>query len=103
MAGRAFGKVLVGALFLALAANGFAGKHGSQSGRSSADNTPGHFDYYLLTLSWAPQFCATHQANMSSSECDPKRHYGLVVHGLWPQNDNGSYPLECGSCAAGIK
>ena len=90
-------KAMVICSFLALSVNAFAGKHGSPSGSSKADNTPGHFDYYLLTLSWAPQFCATNQSNASSSECDPKRHLGLVVHGLWPQNDNGSWPQNCGS------
>jgi ribonuclease T2 len=62
---------------------------------ASADNTPGSFDYYLLTLSWAPEFCATHAGNAASSECDPGRHFGFVVHGLWPENDNGSYPQHC--------
>jgi ribonuclease T2 len=69
----------------------------AQHRRSYADNAPGSFDYYLLTLSWAPEFCATHSGNASSSECDPKRHYGFVVHGLWPENNNGSYPQHCGS------
>ncbi len=58
---------------------------------------PSGFDYYLLVLSWAPEFCATHQSNRSSSECDPTRHFGFVVHGLWPQNDDGSYPKDCGN------
>jgi ribonuclease T2 len=62
---------------------------------NSADDTPGSFDYYLLTLSWAPEFCSTHGGNASSSECDPKRHFGFVVHGLWPENDDGSYPQHC--------
>jgi ribonuclease T2 len=66
-----------------------------RQGSSSADNTPGSFDYYLLTLSWAPEFCATHPGNTSSSECDPNRHFGFVVHGMWPENDNGSYPQYC--------
>jgi ribonuclease T2 len=65
--------------------------------RQSADTTPGQFDYYLLTLSWAPQFCATHKSNAASIECDPSRHYGFVVHGLWPENEDGSYPQHCGS------
>jgi ribonuclease T2 len=62
---------------------------------SSADNAPGSFDYYLLTLSWAPEFCATHAGNVTSSECDPTHHFGFVVHGLWPENDDGSYPQYC--------
>ena len=75
----------------------FAGTTLAQHGPSgnSADNTPGHFDYYLLALSWAPELCATHGNKASSSECDPKRHFGFVVHGMWPQNDDGSYPMNC--------
>jgi ribonuclease T2 len=57
-------------------------------------NSASGFDYYLLAVSWAPQFCAKSERN-SSQECDPSRHYGLVVHGLWPQNDDGSYPEKC--------
>jgi len=67
----------------------------AQHRSNRADNTPGSFDYYLLTLSWAPQFCATKESAGPSSECDPNRHYGFVVHGLWPQNDDGSYPQHC--------
>jgi ribonuclease T2 len=58
--------------------------------------SPADFDYYLLTLSWAPEFCATNSKGKSSSECDPKKHYGFVVHGLWPQNNTGAYPHDCG-------
>jgi len=58
--------------------------------------SPANFDYYLLTMSWAPEFCATNPKGKSSSECDPKKHYGFVVHGLWPQNNTGAYPHDCG-------
>ena len=59
--------------------------------RAHAD-TAGRFDYYLLSLSWSPQFCAT-----EASDDDPQcgRLYGFVVHGLWPQNERG-YPRDCG-------
>ncbi len=67
----------------------------AKSHRNSASDTPGQFDYYLLTLSWAPEFCATHGGNTSSSECDPTHHFGFVVHGLWPENEDGSYPQHC--------
>jgi ribonuclease T2 len=69
-------------------------KHRHNSSTSS-DSTPGTFDFYLLNLSWAPEFCATHTSGRSSSECDPSRHYGFIVHGLWPENNDGSYPQAC--------
>lgn len=47
------------------------------------------FDYYLMSLSWSPEFCATHENN---KQCG--RGYGLVLHGLWPQYFNG-YPKSC--------
>ena len=50
------------------------------------------FDYYLLNLSWSPEFCATHP---DKPEC--AQHLGFVLHGLWPQNTNGSYPENCSS------
>jgi ribonuclease T2 len=58
---------------------------------------PSTFDYYLLTLSWAPEFCATNPQGKSSAECDPNQHMGLVVHGLWPQYNNGKWPQDCAS------
>jgi len=53
---------------------------------------PGKFDFYLFTLSWSPQFCATDQRD--SAECHvPSGNF--VVHGLWPEFKNGSWPSEC--------
>ena len=51
---------------------------------------PGKFDFYVLNLSWSPEFCSIHGA---SPQC--ASHPGFVVHGLWPQNDDGSYPVFC--------
>jgi ribonuclease T2 len=67
-------------------------RHRSPHNRSapSASSNPGDFDFYLLNLSWSPEFCATHPA---SSEC--AAHPGFVVHGLWPQNTDGTYPENC--------
>jgi ribonuclease T2 len=66
----------------------------SRRARPAANSQPGEFDFYLLTLSWSPEFCATHPG---SSEC--AAHPGFVVHGLWPQNDNGTYPENCSTAA----
>jgi ribonuclease T2 len=54
---------------------------------------PGVFDFYLLNLSWAPEYCV----KGSGTECT--QHLGFVVHGLWPQNNNGSYPESCSKAA----
>jgi ribonuclease T2 len=48
------------------------------------------FDYYLLNLSWSPEFCHSHQ---SAPECGKGATF--VLHGLWPQNSDGSYPQNC--------
>jgi len=48
------------------------------------------FDYYLLNLSWSPEFCYSHP---NAAEC--ASHPAFVLHGLWPQNTNGSYPENC--------
>lgn len=56
----------------------------------AADDTPGRFDYWLLALSWSPQYC---QERPGEEQC--QRVYGFVVHGLWPQHERG-YPEFCG-------
>jgi ribonuclease T2 len=50
------------------------------------------FDFYLLNLSWSPEFCYSHP---SAAEC--ATHSTFVLHGLWPQNNDGTYPENCSS------
>ena len=59
-------------------------------GGAQTSSRPGAFDFYLLNLSWSPEFCATHP---DKPEC--ATHPGFVLHGLWPQNNDGSYPEHC--------
>jgi ribonuclease T2 len=66
------------------------GRRRSRRGRPNEAAAPGQFDFYLLNLSWSPEFCATHA---NSPECG--RRLGFVVHGLWPQDANGDYPQHC--------
>lgn len=74
-----------------------AANHPQPEPEATIDAGPsaGRFDFYVLALSWSPHFCASHPDSRSASECDPSRHYGFVVHGLWPQNDDSTYPVSC--------
>ncbi len=56
----------------------------------------GGFSYYLLSLSYAPDFCAQPVGDKDPRECGIGRHIGFVVHGLWPQADTGKSPERCG-------
>ena len=77
------------AAFVALAALAVQARHHhARANRSEA----GQFDYYVLSLSWAPTYCLTHADD--SQECSGKG-YGFVLHGLWPQFDAGGYPENC--------
>jgi ribonuclease T2 len=60
--------------------------------RNDHQGEAGVFDYYLLSLSWAPTYCLTHSDD--GAECSNKG-YGFVLHGLWPQYDAGGYPEKC--------
>src|SRR6266571_7119327 len=61
-------------------------------------NAPGQFDFYVLSLSWSPSFCAGaaergSTAAAANAQCGP-RPYSFVVHGLWPQYEKG-FPEYC--------
>jgi len=93
------GKRLVTLALLAWLSFGLSGTSFAKDKKSptTSDAAAGDFDYFLLALSWAPDFCASNPSNRSSAECDPQKHMGLVVHGLWPQYDNGKWPQSCAS------
>jgi len=52
----------------------------------------GDFDYYVLALSWSPTFCALEGEARGNPQCD--RPLGWVLHGLWPQFEQG-WPSNC--------
>lgn len=58
------------------------------------DSRPGNFDFYVLSLSWSPSYCALEGPRANKQQCGTDRPYGFVVHGLWPQNEWG-YPANC--------
>lgn len=57
-------------------------------------SAPGRFDFYVLSLSWSPGFCATGGDEKGRDQCRKGADIGFTVHGLWPQYDRG-YPSDC--------
>lgn len=63
---------------------------------AAADDGSARFDFYVLSLSWSPTFCALPQGKNSKEQCGTDKTFGFIVHGLWPQNEKG-YPEFCAS------
>jgi len=51
--------------------------------------------YYLLAISWTPQWCRTigQRGTEQQVECD--RPLGFTLHGLWPNGSAPPYPRYC--------
>ncbi len=58
----------------------------------------GDFDYYVLALSWSPNWCAIEGDAKGSDQCDPRHDHGWIMHGLWPQFEAG-WPSYCHGAA----
>jgi ribonuclease T2 len=64
--------------------------------QDSSRNEPGKFDFYILSLSWSPSYCAAAHERYARNEgiqCGA-RPFAFVVHGLWPQYEHG-FPENC--------
>ena len=79
---------------LILCAVGADARSHRRSSKYNAAGAPGAFDYYVLSLSWAPDFC-DQSGQMNNRECGTGNHVGFIVHGLWPQFNNGGFPKQC--------
>jgi ribonuclease T2 len=70
--------------------------------RTAPAPVSGQFDYYVLSLSWAPEFCAqpgeagANPIVNNPRECASGRGIAFVVHGLWPESREGKSPESCG-------
>lgn len=63
---------------------------------AAAQDVAGRFDYYVLSLSWSPSWCAAE--GEGDGQCARGRRTGFVVHGLWPQYESG-WPQDCATPA----
>lgn len=69
------------------------------AGAARADGEPaGDFDYYVLSLSWSAAWCALEGDDRGDPQCEAGRGLTFVLHGLWPQYEDG-WPSYCRSAA----
>ena len=64
------------------------------AGLAAAQGKPGEFDYYVLSLSWSPNWCEIEGDARGSDQCDDRHDHGWILHGLWPQYHRG-WPSFC--------
>ncbi|MEL6464705.1 MAG: ribonuclease T2 [Pseudomonadota bacterium] len=64
------------------------------AGAAWAQDRAGEFDYYVLSLSWSPNWCAYEGDARGSDQCDARHDHGWILHGLWPQYHRG-WPQYC--------
>ncbi|WP_425039793.1 ribonuclease T2 family protein [Primorskyibacter sp. S187A] len=72
-------------IFLLLCLPALAAARGEKSGV---------FDYYVLSLSWSPSWCAIEGDAREAEQCEDRFDYGWTLHGLWPQFHKG-WPSYC--------
>lgn len=58
----------------------------------------GAFDYYVMSLTWSPTWCALTGDAQGDDQCHPRHDYSFILHGLWPQDVTG-YPSYCRTSA----
>lgn len=61
---------------------------------AQAADIAGEFDYYTLTMSWSPTYCQSEEGRRNERQCGSGRRFAFVVHGLWPQYEDG-WPADC--------
>lgn len=79
------------AAILIMAAGAEAVSAQGRGGRPAGE--PGEFDYYVMSLTWSPGWCA--REGETEGQCAPQRRHGFLLHGLWPQYDRGGWPEFC--------
>jgi ribonuclease T2 len=88
-------RVIIAIACAALFLSGTGNRSFAQDAHERYGAPVGVFDLYILALSWSPGFCDIEGDRKGKPECETGAGLGFVVHGLWPQFENGDYPSYC--------
>lgn len=72
----------------------FAAVFAGSTATAQQHDSDSHFDFYVLALSWSPSYCAVQGPAANKHQCARSPAFGFIVHGLWPQYEEG-YPKDC--------
>lgn len=64
-----------------------------ESDFTALEEPDGDFDYWVMALSWSPDYCATNDYE-DEQQCSIGKQLDFVLHGLWPQYEDG-WPSYC--------
>lgn len=67
---------------------------GAVNPAAAKNELAGEYDYFVLSLSWSPNWCAIEGDAKRSPQCVENSGNGWIMHGLWPQFHRG-YPSYC--------
>ena len=97
MASIVFRTVAFVVLLIAIGLGSAPAQEQQNQQQSQQRNQPGRFDFYVLALSWSPSYCAAAAERSPNRTPDQQcggRPFSFVVHGLWPQHEQG-FPSNC--------
>ncbi|MDD7971578.1 ribonuclease T2 [Roseinatronobacter alkalisoli] len=88
-------RAVFGVVILVFVLAAYAVLDGTPAAR--APNAQGHDGYFILSISWTPSWCAYEGDSRNDDRCARGSGAGWLVHGLWPQNADGTWPEFCDS------